>query len=135
MNNADESKTSLDTKEQEGVMSPESTNGASGGDPTSTKLTELEAQVKDKEAKYLYLYADFENFKKRSLKERSDLMKFGWEPVALSLIEVLDNLERAVAHSTGKTPDEFNSGSLASNNPRFTARWMASRRLSTPSLP
>lgn len=62
------------------------------------RIAELEAQVKEKEAKYLYLYADFENFKKRAVKERSDLVKFGWESVARELLQVIDNLERAIHH-------------------------------------
>lgn len=65
------------------------------------KITELEAQIKEKEAKYLYLYAEFDNFKKRTIKERSDLLKYGWEAPARELLQVVDNLERALAH----TPD------------------------------
>ncbi|MGZ3689799.1 MAG: nucleotide exchange factor GrpE, partial [Bdellovibrionota bacterium] len=51
-------------------------------DQAEKRIQELEAQVKEKESKYLYLYAEFENYKKRSIKERSDTMKFGWESVA-----------------------------------------------------
>jgi molecular chaperone GrpE len=61
-------------------------------------MKELEAQVKEKEQKYLYLYADFENYKKRAIKERADLLKFGWENAARELLEVVDNLERALNH-------------------------------------
>lgn len=57
------------------------------------------ALAKENEQKYLYLYADFENFKKRAVKERSDIMKFGWEGVATELLQVLDNLERALHHA------------------------------------
>jgi molecular chaperone GrpE len=63
-----------------------------------TRITELEQQTKDKENKYLYLYAEFENYKKRVFRERTDLVKFGWEPVARELLQVQDNLERALAH-------------------------------------
>jgi molecular chaperone GrpE len=62
------------------------------------KIQELETQVKEKEQKYVYLYADFDNYKKRMVKERSDLLKFGWESCARELLEVIDNLERALAH-------------------------------------
>jgi len=58
----------------------------------------LRQQLKEKDAKYVYLYADFENYKKRTARERSDLIKFGWEPVAKELLLVADNLERALAH-------------------------------------
>jgi molecular chaperone GrpE len=65
---------------------------------SDSRISELEALAKDKENKYLYLYADFENYKKRAIKERSELIKFGWEPVARELIQVLDNLELALGH-------------------------------------
>jgi molecular chaperone GrpE len=64
----------------------------------TTKISELEAQLKEKDARYLYLYAEFDNFKKRSAKEKTDLIKFGWESVAVELLQTVDNLERALAH-------------------------------------
>lgn len=67
--------------------------------PESAAIQDLENQVKEKENKYLYLYAEFENFKRRSQKEAADLMKFGWEPVARDLLGVLDNLDRAIQHA------------------------------------
>jgi molecular chaperone GrpE len=67
------------------------------------RVQDLEAQLKDKDAKYLYLYAEFENYKKRSFKELQDARKFGWENVARDLLQVVDNLERAVAHTPPNT--------------------------------
>jgi molecular chaperone GrpE len=79
-------------------------------DETQQKLEQLENQVREKEQKYLYLYAEFENFKKRTLKERSDLIKFGWEPVARDLLQVADNLERALAHTPENTDKNLVQG-------------------------
>ena len=67
------------------------------------QVKELENQVKEKESKYVYLYADFDNFKKRSIKERSDLIKFGWESIARDLLQIIDNLERAIDHTPPHT--------------------------------
>ncbi len=74
------------------------------------RVAELEALVKEKEGKYLYLYADFENAKKRAIKERSDLIKFGWENVARDLLQVVDNLDRAVEHIPAGTDANFAAG-------------------------
>jgi molecular chaperone GrpE len=63
------------------------------------KISELEILLKEKDSKYLYLYAEFETYKKRAHKEKEDLMKFGFEKAARDLVLVLDNLERAVSHT------------------------------------
>ncbi len=68
-------------------------------EPQTAEVTEWEAKLKEAEQKYLYLYADFENYKKRSEREKQDLRKFGWESVAYDLLNVLDNLDLALAHA------------------------------------
>lgn len=46
---------------------------------------------------YLYLRAEFENFKKQAVKERSDLRKYGAERLVADLLNVLDIFETALA--------------------------------------
>lgn len=77
----------------------EQTQATGANGQADQRLQELEAQAKEKEQKYLYLYAEFENYKKRSFKELQDARKFGWENVGRDLLQVLDNLERAMAHT------------------------------------
>lgn len=84
---------------------PDPSTTESQQEPPRDRIAELEANLKDSENKYLYLYADFENFKKRSVKERSDFLKYGWEPLARDLLEVLDNLKRAAQHAESANPD------------------------------
>lgn len=74
------------------------------------RIQELEAKLKEQESKYLYLYADFDNFKKRTQKERLDLLKYGWEPLALDLLQIMDNLERALAHLPPTTEKSLTDG-------------------------
>jgi molecular chaperone GrpE len=76
------------------------------------KVAEIEAQLKEEKNRYLYLYAEFENFKKRAFKERTDAAKYGWESVARDLLEVADNLERAVEHMPPTTDKAFTQGIL-----------------------
>ena len=45
---------------------------------------------------FLYLKAEFENYKRNALKERSDLLKFGAERVSKDILDVVDNFERAL---------------------------------------
>lgn len=55
----------------------------------------LEYEVADLKDKYLRLYSDFENYRKRTSKERLDLISTASEDVIKELIPVVDNFERA----------------------------------------
>ncbi len=60
---------------------------------------------------YLYLRAEFENYKKNAIKERSDLLKFGAERIARDVLEVMDNFERALEIKiTPETLQSFKTG-------------------------
>ncbi|MDR3608837.1 MAG: nucleotide exchange factor GrpE [Oligoflexia bacterium] len=79
-------------------------------DAKDARIQELEAQLKEKESRYLYLYAEFENYKKRAIKERADLLKFGFESQARELLQVCDNLDRAIAHAPTGTDKNLVDG-------------------------
>lgn len=61
-------------------------------------VAKFEALVKELNEKYLRLYAEFENFRRRTQKEKADLIKYGGEEVILSILPVVDDMERALAH-------------------------------------
>jgi len=71
--------------------------GASAG--ASRTETEL-ADIKDK---YLRLAAEFENYKRRTAKERTDLFKTANQELMVALIPVLDDFDRARLHTQGAT--------------------------------
>lgn len=63
------------------------------------KKSELQTAIDDSakwKNEYLYLRAEFENYKKNAIKERSDLLKFGAERISRDVLEVMDNFERAL---------------------------------------
>ena len=60
------------------------------------KESEAEKQLADMNAKYVRLMADFQNQKKRFEKERADIYQFANEDIVKSLLEVIDNFERAL---------------------------------------
>ncbi len=60
------------------------------------KVQQLEAQVREANDKYLRLVAEFDNFRKRNAKEKIELIKSAGEDVIKSLLDVLDDSERAV---------------------------------------
>lgn len=67
------------------------------------------AEVRESMEKYLRSLADFENYKKRAIKERSELLKYQGENLVVDLLEVADNFERAL-ESADTNPEQFKSG-------------------------
>ena len=65
-------------------------------DPLTAAQTEAE-QWKDK---YIRLVAEFENYKKRTLKEKSELILNGSEKTVAAILPILDDFERATADKT-----------------------------------
>ena len=65
------------------------------------KALEENAELKDK---WLRSVAEFENYRKRTLKERAELILNGGEKVITAILPILDDMERAIANGT-KTDD------------------------------
>jgi molecular chaperone GrpE len=63
--------------------------------PPAEEVLKVElAKVNDR---YLRMAADFDNFRKRQVKERADLVAYANESMVLDILPVLDNLERALS--------------------------------------
>jgi len=60
------------------------------------KLEEAEAELAVKEDKYLRLSAEFDNYRKRSIKEKANLILNGGEKSFTAILPILDDLERAL---------------------------------------
>lgn len=60
------------------------------------EIKELKKEVASAHDKYLRSLADFENFKRRSIKERSELLKYQGEPLILDLLRVIDDFDLAM---------------------------------------
>lgn len=78
-----------------GQAAPDDGDPASGGDP----LAEAQRALADSQDKFLRLYAEFENFRKRAVRDRQDAEHRGMGAVMKGLLETLDDLGR-VAHMT-----------------------------------
>ena len=67
---------------------------------TETKTEEKPEEKKEDEdlnTRYMRLMADFQNFRRRTEKEKSDIYAYGNEKLVADLLPVLDNFERALA--------------------------------------
>ncbi len=67
-------------------------------------LEEAQAQIADLKDKYLRQVAEFDNYRKRTMKERAELILNGGEKTISALLPVIDDMERAIANGA-KTDD------------------------------
>lgn len=58
-------------------------------------LEKLQEELQEQKDKYVRLYAEFDNFRRRTAKERMELMQTAGKDVITSLLEVLDDCDRA----------------------------------------
>ena len=112
MNNTEQN-TEKDFLNEESLNTEESTNTAesqgacnettSQGEPVET-VEILKAELETLKDKYLRTVAEFDNYKKRTLKEKTELILNGSEKTVTTFLPILDDMERAIANA-GKSTD------------------------------
>lgn len=65
-------------------------------DNRDLQIEELNTKLAEFTDKHLRLQAEFDNFRKRTMKEKADLIKSGGESVLISILPVIDDFERAL---------------------------------------
>jgi molecular chaperone GrpE len=83
--------------QEEEVLTPEQA--------LTKQLEEANAKIEDQNDKYLRLSAEFDNYRKRTMKEKAELIKNGGEKSISSILPVMDDLERAL--KTMETSDDI----------------------------
>ncbi len=67
----------------------------------------------DLKVQYLRLMADYQNFKKRTEKEKSDIYAFANEKIVRELLDVIDNFDRAMDHTADSSDKTLVDGMSA----------------------
>lgn len=60
------------------------------------KIAALQAELEKSQKEYLFLMAEFDNYRKRTVKGKAELIKNGGEKAMLGLLPVIDDFERAI---------------------------------------
>ena len=103
-----------EAKEQQTESTAEATEAKAEGVESSDKAEEaketaaeapsevdtLKKQIADLNDKYLRTCAEYDNYRKRTMREKADLIKSAGSDILLSLLPVVDDFERAIAHMT-----------------------------------
>ena len=85
-----ETEPAAETPSEEAAAEPEQT--------PEQRIAELEAQVEQLKKDALYRAAEFDNYRKRTIQEKADLIKYGSQKAIEALLPVIDDLERAMQH-------------------------------------
>ena len=98
-NISEETQENQNTKNNAGEQANETVQEENNNNKQSTdtdKTAEYEATIADLKDKYLRQAAEFDNYRKRVLKEKSELIQNGGESVISSLLPIIDDFERAL---------------------------------------
>jgi molecular chaperone GrpE len=96
-----ENKDELSVEEQ--VITPETDNVSeetpTDAAPELTETEKLKIEVAELKDKYLRLYSDFDNFRKRTAKEKLEMIQSASEKVIVDVLPIIDDIERATANA------------------------------------
>ncbi|RYU86553.1 nucleotide exchange factor GrpE [Mucilaginibacter terrigena] len=95
--NSEKPETTAEVKNDNGqVGGAEQADGTDNGTDAPTAEEKLKDELTQANDKYLRLYAEFDNFRRRTIKEREDARKTEGKDVIVALLPVLDDFERAL---------------------------------------
>ena len=86
--------------DEEGVPAVESAEDQVAA--LSARVDQVEEEKRELQERYLRSVAELDNFKKRVRREQAEAARYAAEPLVRSLLPVVDNLERALAHAEGE---------------------------------
>lgn len=79
-------------------------------DAVAANLKKLDAELSEMRDRHLRKLAEFDNFKKRTERERSEFARYSLTDVLRDLLPVLDNFERALAQDSSEVSNEYRQG-------------------------
>lgn len=103
-------KEDIEVKEEDIEKKEEKSKSKAGKKSTEktevSKEKELQEKADELNDKYLRLYSEFDNYRKRTIKEKLDLSKTASEDVISELLPVMDDFERAIISTTNSNDCE-----------------------------
>ena len=97
---------SADDKASGGSSAAESGNEAgqeSSADKVVAEVRQFEEKLAEMQDRYIRLSAEFDNYRKRTLREKMEMSKYAGENLFLSIIPLMDDFDRALSHMDATT--------------------------------
>ena len=85
--------------EEEIANTQESVENSTSDSENTEETVEVKNELSEMKEKYLRLYSDFENFRKRTAKEKIDLIQGASAQLIIEILPVMDDYERALANA------------------------------------
>ncbi|SDG71342.1 nucleotide exchange factor GrpE [Psychroflexus sediminis] len=121
--NEDQSETSKAQEENSSSTEDHENDTTEAADQDLSREEQLQQELDAKDDKYLRLFAEFENYKRRTSKERIELFKTASQDVMQSMLPVLDDFDRAMLEVEKSSDDSLVEGiKLISNKLRETLK-------------
>lgn len=79
-------------------------------EPSEKESEEQKPEEESGEEKYMRLMAEFQNFKKRTAKEKTDIHAYANEKLVTDILPIFDNFERALATNAADDPEGYAKG-------------------------
>lgn len=114
MEGKDQNTESSDSKKEQST--PEENEKAEAPEEELSKEEQLQQELDAKDDKYLRLFAEFENYKRRTSKERIELFKTAGQDVMQSMLPVLDDFDRAMLEIKKSSDESLVQGIELINN-------------------
>ena len=89
----------------------ENTDEQAANEPEETpedKIAQLTKQIEDEKKEYLFLMAEFDNFRKRTIREKAELIRNGAEKALGDMLPIVDDFERAI--KANENADDIDAG-------------------------
>lgn len=96
MEEKDTNLTPEETQEEQTAPQPAPAEEEAPAADLEAQLAEAKAALEKEKKEYLFLMADFDNFRKRTLKEKADLIRNGAEAAMKGLLPIVDDFERGL---------------------------------------
>lgn len=78
-------------------------DAAAGSDKVLAQVRVVEEKLAEMQDKYIRLSAEFDNYRKRTLREKMEMSKYAGENILLGIIPLMDDFERALKHMDSTT--------------------------------
>lgn len=93
---SEETQNSANNEENDSAKDSQEQDNVTPIEKEVSEIDQLKADLAKAQSDFLYLRAEFENYKKQMIKDRSEYLKYGSERMIVAFLDIIDNFDRAL---------------------------------------